>query len=71
MVDVSVKPHGLHSWEASIELKATELRRWGTWNVRSLTPEKLVIVEKTMIDKRLEIIGISELHWISCGHMMT
>jgi hypothetical protein len=45
-VDVSVKPQGLQSWEASIELKTTELRRWGTWNVRGLTPEKLVIVEK-------------------------
>jgi hypothetical protein len=28
-------------------------------------------VEKTMNDKRLELMGISELHWIGCGHIMT
>jgi hypothetical protein len=30
-----------------------------------------IIVEKTIIDKRLELMGISELHLIGGGHMMT
>ena len=39
----------------------------GTWNIRSVTQGKLVVVKQEMTRVNVDILGISELKWIEMG----
>ena len=39
----------------------------GTWNVRSINPDKLEVVKKEMARVKINILGIGELKWTGMG----
>ena len=44
-----------------------EQYRIGTWNVRSMNPGKLEVVQQEMARVNVDILGISELKWTGMG----
>ncbi|XP_072035117.1 craniofacial development protein 2-like [Amphiura filiformis] len=56
------------------ERNSTPLRKpinVATWNVRSMSEGKVEIVEKKMIAKDIQILGVSELWWLGQGLFRT
>ena len=45
-----------------------EKTRIGTWNVRSMNQEKLVIVKREMEMTDVNLLGVSEVKWTVMGH---
>uniref|UniRef100_A0A914XJB6 Endonuclease/exonuclease/phosphatase domain-containing protein n=1 Tax=Plectus sambesii TaxID=2011161 RepID=A0A914XJB6_9BILA len=49
-------------------LRFTKVHNIGTWNVRGMNTGKLDIVKAEMERLNIDILGISELHWIGSGY---
>uniref|UniRef100_A0A671PJN9 Endonuclease/exonuclease/phosphatase domain-containing protein n=1 Tax=Sinocyclocheilus anshuiensis TaxID=1608454 RepID=A0A671PJN9_9TELE len=48
-------------------LRCTKSMKIGTWNVRGMDLGKLQVVKNEMDQMKIDILGISELHWIGRG----
>ena len=49
-------------------LHFTKTHNIGTWNVRGMNTDKLDIVKTEMKRPKIDILGISELHWAGSGY---
>ena len=52
-------------------LSFTKGNRIGKWNVRGMAQEKMEIVKREMIRTKVEVLGVSELHWTGMGRFQS
>jgi hypothetical protein len=57
--------------EEKLRLSFAEIRKIGTWNVRSMYEGKLEIVKKEMGRVGVELLGVSELRWTGKGYFQS